>query len=253
MRWSRLRGIRSALPSRYVRSSPASKQIEAAVLEEPSEHRADADRLAQARHARNERADRAHDDVDLDAGLRGAVELLDHLGVREVVALQADSRVLAGLCGVTDLADQLDQALLQVERGDEQLAEALRTPEPGDEVEEVGDVGGDLGVGGEEPDVLVRARGCGVVVAGSDVDVAAQVVFLAAHDQGRLRVDLHVGEPVDDVDARLLERARPFDVAALVEARLELDDADALLAVLGRLDESVGEHRVLRSSGRRWS
>jgi len=50
-------------------------------------------------------------------------------------------------------------------------------------------------------------------------------------------VDLEVGEAVDDVDARLLERARPLDVALLVEARLELDDADALLAVLRRLDQ----------------
>jgi hypothetical protein len=50
-------------------------------------------------------------------------------------------------------------------------------------------------------------------------------------------VDLHVREAVDDVDARLLERARPLDVPALVEARLQLDDADALLAVLGGFDQ----------------
>ena len=46
-------------------------------------------------------------------------------------------------------------------------------------------------------------------------------------------MDLEVREAVDDVDARLLERARPLDVAPLVEARLQLDEADALLALLG--------------------
>ena len=58
-------------------------------------------------------------------------------------------------------------------------------------------------------------------------------------------MDLHVGEAVDDVHAGLLERARPLDVAPLVEARLQLDDADALLAVLGRLDQRRGERRVV--------
>ena len=50
-------------------------------------------------------------------------------------------------------------------------------------------------------------------------------------------MDLHVGEAVGDVDSRLLERARPLDVAAFVEPRLELDEAHRLLALLGALDE----------------
>ena len=81
-------------------------------------------------------------------------------------------------------------------------------------------------VGGEEADVLVDARRRRVVVAGADVHVAPEPVALAPDDERRLRVDLHVGEAVDDVHAGLLERARPLDVAALVEARLQLDDAD---------------------------
>ena len=65
IRWSRLRGIRSALPSRYVFSLAGLEAVEPAVLEEAAEHRADADVLAQARDAGDERADRAHDQVDL--------------------------------------------------------------------------------------------------------------------------------------------------------------------------------------------
>src|SRR5581483_3145052 len=58
-------------------------------------------------------------------------------------------------------------------------------------------------------------------------------------------VDLQVRNAVDDVDAGVLEGARPLDVAALVEARLELDEADALLAVLRRLDQRRHERRLV--------
>ena len=58
-------------------------------------------------------------------------------------------------------------------------------------------------------------------------------------------MDLHVGEAVHDVDARLLQLARPLDVAALVEARLQLDEADRLLALLGAVDERRDERAVV--------
>ena len=44
IRWSRLRGIRSALPSRYVFVVAGLEAVEAAVLEEAAEDRAHADR-----------------------------------------------------------------------------------------------------------------------------------------------------------------------------------------------------------------
>ena len=141
--------------------------------------------------------------------------------------------------------DLVDEAAAQRERRDEQLPELLRPPEAGDVVEEVGDVGGDLLVGGEDPEVLVEASRRRVVVPGADVGVATQRVALAADDERHLRVDLEIGEPVRDVDARLLELSRPLDVAQLVEARLELDEADRLLAVLGALDERADEHAVV--------
>ena len=56
---------------------------------------------------------------------------------------------------------------------------------------------------------------------------------------------LSAGQAVDDVHARLLQRARPADVRALVEARLELDQADRLLAALGRADQRRHERRVV--------
>ena len=77
------------------------------------------------------------------------------------------------------------------------------------------------------------------------MDVAAEPVLLAPHDERHLRVDLEVGEAVDDVDARLLHRARPLDVPPLVEASLELDEAHRLLALLRALDERRDERRVV--------
>ena len=53
------------------------------------------------------------------------------------------------------------------------------------------------------------------------------------------------GNAVHDVGARLFQRARPADVLALVEARLELDQADRLLALLGGLDQRRDERRVV--------
>ena len=159
--------------------------------------------------------------------------------------LEPDARVLALGGRRGDRADLLHEPAAQRERRDEQLAEARRLPEAGDVVEEVGDVRGDLLVRGEDADVLVQARGRGVVVPGADVRVAAQHVALAPDDERHLRVDLEVGEAVDDVDAGLLQRARPLDVPALVEARLELDEADRLLAVLRALDERADEGAVV--------
>ena len=70
-------------------------------------------------------------------------------------------RIRPGLPAETafgDLADLLDQARAQVERRDDHLAELLRLAEAGQVVEEVGDVGGDVLVRREQPEILVRAR-----------------------------------------------------------------------------------------------
>ena len=199
--------MRSALPRYVVDAVARLEGVDPAVLEEPSDERADADVLREALDARPERAGRAGDDVDLRAGLRGEVQLLDELRVDEVVDLEADARVLARGGRGGDRADLLHEPAPQRERRDEQLPEARRLPEAGDVVEEVGHVRGDLLVGGEDADVLVQARGRRVVVPGADVRVAAERVALAPHDEGHLRVDLEIGEAVHDVDARLLERA----------------------------------------------
>ena len=84
-----------------------------------------------------------------------------------------------------------------------------------------------------------------MVVAGADMDVVAHAIALAAHDEDALRVRLERRVAVDDVHARLLQARAQRDVRALVEARLELDQADRLLAALGRRDQRRHERRLL--------
>ena len=74
--------------------------------------------------------------------------------------------------------------------------------------------------------------------------VPAQLATLAPDNERRLRVDLQVREPVDDVDACLLELAGPADVPALVEASLQLDETDSLLSLLRGFDQRGHERRV---------
>ena len=116
----------------------------------------------------------------------------------------------------------------------------------GEVVEELGEVGAEVGVGREQAEVLVEVRGLRVVVAGADVAVAADAVGLLAHDEQHLGVGLQADEAVHDVHARLLEHAGPLDVRLLVEARLQLDERDDLLALLGGLDQRAHDARSRR-------
>ena len=180
--------------------------------------------------------------------LGSCIELADDLGVDEVVELEPNPRVFSVVGSGRNRADLVDEPASKRERRDEQLAELLRSPEARDVVEEIRDVGGDLLVRREHAEILVDPRGRRVVVARADVRVTTQRVALAAHYQRHLRVDLQIGEPVRHMDARLLEGSRPLDVAQLVEAGLELDEAHRLLSLLCALDERADEDAVVASA-----
>ena len=150
---------------------------------------------------------------------------------------------------VADLAvDQLEEPRAEAVRRDEQPAELALAGEAGEDVEQVGDVGAELGPARQQPEVRVEAGRLRVVVAGADVDVAAQPGALAPDDQGHLGVGLEPDEAVHDVGAGLLQLARPDDVGLLVEAGLDLDQHHDLLAPLGGPDQSwtIGESPDVR-------
>ena len=155
-RLSRFLDIRSALPISQRRVPVAAIEVvDAAVLEEATEHRANVDVLGKALHARAKRADRAHDRLDARTGARRVVELVDDRGVGQRVDLDANPRLLSVGRRLRDAANLVDETLPQVVRRDEDLAKRRRLAEAREVVEQVGDVGGDLLVGGEEAEVLV--------------------------------------------------------------------------------------------------
>ena len=91
---------------RIVREIP-----DARVLEEPPDDADHADTVGQPLDLRPQAADPAHDQVDLHAGLRRAVERLDHLRVHQRVHLHDDARRPPGR-GVLRLAlHQLQEPL----------------------------------------------------------------------------------------------------------------------------------------------
>ena len=156
------------------------------------------------------------------------------LGVDDRVHLHRDAPVGPGLA-----ADQLLQRRAQVRRRDDELAVLARHAVAGEVVEELAEVGAEVGIRRQHAEVFVRRRGLRVVVAGADVAVATDAVGLLPHDEQDLRVRLQADEPVDDVRARLLQHAGPFDVRLLVEARFQLDERDDLLARVGGLHERL--------------
>ena len=208
---------------------PAEVQ-DAGVLEEPAQDRPDVDVLAQPRHPGAEGADTPHHDLDGHAGLRRAVQGVDHLLVDQRVGLDADARIDA-LLRQGDLAlDALDDPRADALGGDQQTAVGADVGEPGQVVEQVGQVGDHVLVRGEQPDVLIQARGLGVVVPGADVGVPLQAVALLADHQAGLAVGLEAEQAVDDVDPGLFQLAGPPDVVLLVEAGLDLHQRHHLLA-----------------------
>ena len=118
----------------------------------------------------------------------------------------------------------------------------------GDGVEKVGHIGCDFGLRGEAAYVGVKSRRGWMIVARAKVGVAAYAVVFPADDHRQLGVGFEAGHAIDDVHAGFAQLAGPFNVGCLVEARLELDDHNDLLACARGLDEkrNEGESELVR-------
>ena len=136
-------------------------------------------------------------------------------------------------------ADQRRHAGPEVGRRHQELAVAGHAGVAGEAVEHVAGVGAELLVARHQTQIRVKTRGDRVVVAGADVHVAADALALAAHHQGELGVCLEPDEAVHHVGAGRLEGLGPFDVALLVEARLELDQDRDLFPVVGSVQKRL--------------
>ncbi len=193
-------------------------------------------------HPGSQAADAAHQELDPHAVRRRRVELVDHVGVDQAVHLHDDLTLAQSARSVP--ADELHDAWPKGVRRDEQLLVHHVTGVAGQVVEQLGQVGSERRVAGEQPEVLVQPGGLGVVVAGSDVAVAGHAIAFLAHHQAGLGVGLQSDQPVHHVHTRTLQAAGPFDVVLLIEACLELDQRDHLLAAFRGLDERRHDRAV---------
>ncbi len=104
---------------------------DAAVFQEPADNTAHPDMVADAAHARPQPAYATHDQVDLHARLRGAIEFADDVAVEQGIHLGDDPR-RTPVSGVIGFArDQVDTALRQIDGRNQQRIvtwAAPRTP-----------------------------------------------------------------------------------------------------------------------------
>ena len=106
---------------------------------------------------------------------------------------------------------------------------------PGEGVEELDGVGGDVGVAGEQAEVGVELGGVGVVVAGADVRVGTQapgavVELLASDNEGALAVGL---EP-DDAPARIVAKMNSLEDRKMTERLYEASQAGVRIDLIVR-------------------
>src|SRR4029450_12618476 len=147
----------------------------------------------------DETAGGAHDQIDVGAGRARLVQRLDHPDVGEVIDLEYDPAARVRLP-----PDELRDPRAERGRGHQQPAVGALLAVPGEEVEQVGGIGGDVLVGCEQPDVLVQTGGGRVVVAGPNVRVSPQSSFLLTHHQRHFRVSLHPDDAVHNVHTGVL-------------------------------------------------
>src|SRR6266536_3210369 len=95
---------------------------ESRVLQEPADNADHANPIAHRGELWTETADAAHDEIDLDAGLRRAIERVDDFGVDEGVHLPDDAGRPARLGVFGFSRDQLDEPCAHVHRCDEELS-----------------------------------------------------------------------------------------------------------------------------------
>src|SRR5690606_11534293 len=153
--------------------------IDAAVFEEPPDHRFNPDIVRKTGNARPQAADAAHDQVDLHARLAGIVERIDDVWIDQRIHLEQDAGRLA-FAGEFDLGrDIVQQRLAQVDRRDRNGFELGGPRIAGDEVEYARHVAGNRWIDGEVAEVRIDLSGDRVVVAGADMAIADHIPLLA--------------------------------------------------------------------------
>ncbi len=190
------------------------------MLEKPSHNAAHRDVFADALDTGSQTANAADDQVNLHAGLRSAVERLNNIAIHQGIHFGNDPRRLSRFGVFRFAPDRFHHRFVHGEGCDKEFPCSLKLADAGEQVEKIGRVFAkirDWHV--KRPKIGIKPRGRGIVIARGQVHVAAQTIVIAPHHERDLGVDLVIDDAVNDVDAGLLQTARPEDVVGLVEPR----------------------------------
>ena len=144
------------------------------VLEELADDRPDPDPLRQALDAGHERACAADDQVDSTPADEARYSASTQAWSTSEFIFRTIPEDRPAAAFATSRSTSCRNRSRRPGRRDDQSTERPLAREPGQDVEQVARVGADVRPAGEQPEVDVRPRRPSVVVAGPDVDVAAQ-------------------------------------------------------------------------------
>ena len=135
-------------------------------------------------------------------------------------------------------------ARCRVNGGLQHLVEPVAAAHRGELLEHPLHVGGKVDIAGQQAEIRVDPGRTGMVVAGAEVGVPAQLGTFPADHENHLGVGLVADDAVDHLGTGLLEVVRQFDVGGFVESRPQLDDDQHFLAPVGGVQEDLDRRRV---------
>src|SRR6266705_2733265 len=140
--------------------------------------------------------------------------------------------------------DQSDQPAMHVERRDHQFFQARITSEAGESVENSCHLAGQFRFAREQTEIGVNARGTGMIIPSAELDVAPELVRIAANDEQRLAMRLQTNYTIDHVSPGFFQAPGPLNIGRLIEAGAQFDNGGDLFSSGGRVDERLDNGRI---------
>ena len=212
-----------------------SEAEDACMLQESSDYRAHGDVLRYARNPDPEAADSAHNQLNLNARRGRLIELRNHVPVAERIHLGDDISLLSRFRMLNLTVNQAVQPVPEPDRGKGEPVPVPGLAVAGEHVEYGCRVLAERLIAGHNAAVRIEPRRGIVVVAGGQMHITADSVFLPANDKRDLAVGLQAYQAVNDMAAALFKHFRPLDIVLLVKSGLQFYQGRHLLPVLRRL------------------
>src|SRR4051794_14975706 len=198
---------------------------DAAVFEEAADDAANANAAADAANTGDQNALAAHDEIDLDTGLRRAVKRFDDSRIDNRVHLNDHAGGFSALGIARFTINQRNTTFGEIARSDEQRLVAGLLSVGREVIEDVVDGGSDVWITGEQAEVGVKAGGGRIVISGTEVRVAADfAVGVVADDEREFRVSFQACYAVEDLNAGVFQAASPPNVGGFIETGFQFDD-----------------------------